>query len=95
MFREELDVAVNFCGVAGGARAAPMEDIPRKVRPNIPGGNKAAGSSAARMGQVVEVLENEVAERLWDQWPEDSGRDVPVELVASDRVRGNGEGGRM
>ena len=47
------------------------------------------------MGQVVEVLENEVAERLWDQWPEDSGGDVAVELVASDRVRGNGEGGRM
>ena len=48
--REELDVAVSFCGVAGGARAAPMEDITGKVRPNIPGGNQAAGSSATRMG---------------------------------------------
>ena len=41
------------------------------------------------------MLENEVAERLWDQRPEDSCGDVAVELVASDRVRGNGEGGRM
>ena len=95
MLRKKLDVAVSFGSMASSARAAPMEDIPRKVRPNIPGGNKAAGSSAARMGQVVEVLENEVAERLWNQWPEDSSGDVAVELVASDRVRGNGEGGRM
>ena len=90
-----MGVAVSFGSMASSARAAPMEDIPRKVRPNIPGGNKAAGSSAARMGQVVEVLENEVAERLWDQWLEDSGGDVAVELVAGNRVRGNGEGGRM
>ena len=48
--REELDVAVSFCGVAGGARAAPMEDITGKVRPNIPGGDEAAGSTATRMG---------------------------------------------
>ena len=48
--REELDVAVRFCGVAGGARAAPMEDITGKVRPNIPGGDEAAGSAATRMG---------------------------------------------
>ena len=50
MLREELDVAVSFCGVAGGARAAPMEDITGKVRPNIPGGDEAAGSAATRMG---------------------------------------------
>ena len=48
--REELDVAVSFCGVAGGARAAPMEDITGKVRPNIPEGDEAAGSAATRMG---------------------------------------------
>ena len=41
------------------------------------------------------MLENEVAERLRDQWPEDSSGDVAVELVASDRVGGNGKGGRM
>ena len=32
---------------------------------------------------------------MGDQWPEDSSGDVTVELVASDRVRGNGKGGRM
>ena len=48
--REELDVAVSFCGVAGGARAAPMEDNMGKVRPNIPGGDEAVGSAATRMG---------------------------------------------
>ena len=48
--REELDVAVSFGGVAGGARAAPMEDITGKVRPNVPGGDQAAGSAATRMG---------------------------------------------
>ena len=48
--REELDVAVSFCSVAGGARAAPMEDIMGKVRPNIPGGDEAVGSAATRMG---------------------------------------------
>ena len=48
--REELDVAVSFCGVAGGARAAPMEDITGKVRPNILGGDEAAGSATTRMG---------------------------------------------
>ena len=41
------------------------------------------------------MLENEVAERLGDQWPEDSSGDVAVELVAGDRVRGNGQGGRV
>ena len=70
-----MDVAVGFGGMASSARAAPMEDITRKVRPNIPGGNKAAGSSAAWMSQVVEVLENEVAERLWF-----CGRKTPVEM---------------
>ena len=43
----------------------------------------------------MEMLENEVAERLRDQWPEDSSGDVAVELVASDSVRGNGKGGRV
>ena len=93
--RKKLDVAVSFGGMAGCARAAPMEDITRKVRPNPPGGNKTAGSLATRMGQVVEILENEVVERLWDLRPEDSSEDVAIELVASDRVRGNGEGGRV
>ena len=41
------------------------------------------------------MLENEVAERVRDQWPEDSSGDVAVELVAGNRVGGNGEGGRM
>ena len=50
MLREEVDVAVSFGGVAGSARAAPMEDIPGKVRPNVPGGDQAAGSAATRMG---------------------------------------------
>ena len=43
----------------------------------------------------MEMLENEVAERLRDQWPEDSSGDVAVELVAGNRVGGNSEGGRM
>ena len=50
VLREELGVAVSFGGVAGGARAAPMEDITGKVRPNVPGGDQAAGSAATRMG---------------------------------------------
>ena len=37
VFREELDMAVSFGGVASCARAAPMEYITRKVRPNITG----------------------------------------------------------
>ena len=41
------------------------------------------------------MLENEVAERLGDQWSEDSSGDVAIELVAGDRVRGNGKGGRV
>ena len=48
--REEVDVAVSFGGVAGSVRAAPMEDIPGKVRLNVPGGDQAAGSAATRMG---------------------------------------------
>ena len=40
-------------------------------------------------------MEKEMAERLRDQWPEDSSGDVAVELVAGNRVGGNGEGGRM
>ena len=41
------------------------------------------------------MLENEVAERLGDQWPKDSSGDVAVELVAGDRVGRNGKGGRV
>ena len=41
------------------------------------------------------MLEKEMAERLRDQWPEDSSGDVAVELVAGNRVGGNSEGGRM
>ena len=77
MLRKKLDVAVSFGSMASSARAAPMEDIPRKVRPNIPGGNKAAGSSAARMGQVV----------MWRCWKMrwrsgcgTSSRKTPVEM---------------
>ena len=40
-------------------------------------------------------MQNEVAERLGDQWPEDSSGHVTVELVAGNRVRGNGKGGRV
>ena len=43
----------------------------------------------------MEMLENEVAERLRDQWPQDSSGDVAVELIAGDWVGGNGKGGRM
>ena len=50
VLRKELGVAVSFGSVAGCARAAPMEDITGKVRPNIPGGDQAAGSLATRMG---------------------------------------------
>ena len=52
---------VSFGGVASGARAAPMEGITGKVWPTILGRYQAAGSSATRMGLVVEMLENEVA----------------------------------
>ena len=41
------------------------------------------------------MLENEVVERLGDQWLEDSSGDVAVELVAGNRVRGNGKEGRV
>ena len=41
------------------------------------------------------MLQNEVAERLGDQWPEDSSGHVTVELVAGNRVRGNVKGGRV
>ena len=41
------------------------------------------------------MLENEVAERLGDQWPEDSSGDVTVELVPGDKMRGNSKGGRV
>ena len=41
----------------------------------------------------MKMLEKEVAERLGDQWPEDASGDVIVELVASDRVREDGERG--
>ena len=50
VLRKELGVAVSFGGVASCARLAPMEDITRKVRPNILGGDQAAGSTATRMG---------------------------------------------
>ena len=46
VLRKKMDVAVSFGGVAGCARVAPVEDITEKVRPNILGGNKAAGSLA-------------------------------------------------
>ena len=93
VLRKKVDVAVSFGGVAGCARAAPLEDVKGKVRPNIPGGNKAAGNLATWVGQVVKMLENEMAERLCDQQPEDSSGDVTKELVAGNRVRGDGEGG--
>ena len=38
------------------------------------------------------MLENEVAEWLRDQWSKDSSGDVAVELVSSNRMRGDGEG---
>ena len=50
VLRKEMNVVVSFGGVASCAIVAPMEDITRKVRPNIPGGKKAAGSLATRMG---------------------------------------------
>ena len=88
----KVDMAVSFGGVASCAGAAPMENIPREVGPNIPGGNKAGVSLATRMSQVVEMMENEVVEWLRDQWSKDSSGDVAVELVASNRMRGDGEG---
>ena len=50
VLRKELSVAVSFGSAASCARSAPMEDITRKVRPNIPGGDQATGSAATRMG---------------------------------------------
>ena len=62
------------------------------MRPNIPGGDEAASGTATRVGKVVEVLENEVVKWPGNQWSKDSSGDVAVELVASDRVRRDGEG---
>ena len=92
---EEVDMAVGFGGVAGGAGAAPAKDVSGEVRPDIAGRDKAARSTAARVGEAMEVLEKKMAQRLWDQWSENAGGDVAVELVAGDGVRGNGEGGGM
>ena len=69
-----------------------MEHVKGKVRPNIPGGDEEVSGAATRVGKVVEVLENEVAEWLGNQWAEDSSGDVAVELVAGDRVGRNDEG---
>ena len=93
VLRKKVDVAVSFSFVVGCARAAPVEDVMGKVRPNMLGGNKVAGSPATWVGQVVKMLENEVVERLWDQRLKDSSGDVAVELVAGDNVRGDSEGG--
>jgi len=93
VLRKEVDMAVGFGDVADGTGAAIVEHITGKVRPNIPGGDEAASGAATRVGKVVEVLENEVAEWPGNQWSEDSSGDVAVELVASDRVRRDGEGG--
>jgi hypothetical protein len=86
-------MAVGFGGVAGGARAAPVEHITGKVRPDIPSGDEAASGPATWVGKIVEMLENEVAEWPRNQWSENSSGDVAVELVAGDRVRRDGEGG--
>ena len=59
--RKELDMAVGFCGVAGGAGTAPAENIMGEVRPDISGGDEAAGGPVARVSKAVEVLEKEVA----------------------------------
>ena len=93
VLRKNLDMAVSFGSVASCAGTAPMEYIPREVGPNIPGRNKAVGSPATWMSQVVEMLEIKVMEWLWDQQSKDSGGHVTVEQVAGDRVRGECEGG--
>ena len=95
VLREEVDMAVGFGGVAGGTRAAPVEHVTGKMWPDIPSGDEAASGPATWVGQVVKMLENEVAEGLRDQWSENSGGDVAVELVAGDRMRRNDEGGGM
>ena len=92
VLRKEVNMAVGFGSVAGGTRAAPVEHVTGEVRPNIAGGDDVASGAATRVGKVVEVLENEVAEWPGNQWSGDSSGDVAVELVASDRVRRNGEG---
>ena len=73
-----MDVAVSFCGVAGGARAAPMEDITGKVRPNITGGDEAAGGTAARMRDIVEQGEHGAAEGSGNKGTESASGDVAM-----------------
>lgn len=86
-------MAVGFGSVAGGAGSAPVEHITGKVRPDIPSGDEATSGPATWVGKVVKMLENEVAEWPRDQWSENSGGDVAVELIASNRVGRDGEGG--
>ena len=43
----------------------PLRDISLQVRPDVTGGDEAAGGAGTRMGEAVEVLEDLAAKGSW------------------------------
>jgi hypothetical protein len=56
VLRRYLDVAVDLGLLAAQAGLRPGCDISGEALPNIPGGDKVAGRSPARVGGPVEVF---------------------------------------
>ena len=59
MLRRDVGVAVDFGSLTGETGVTPGSDVTRKMRPDIKGGNEAAGSMDARMSQIMNVVENQ------------------------------------
>ena len=91
--RAEGSVAVDFGGLAEDAGAAPAVDVGSKVRPDVAGGDEAAGGAGTRVGKVVDVLEKREAEGRGDKRAKRGGGSVTMERDSIDGVGGNVEGG--
>ena len=79
MLGRNFGMAVNFSSLAGQAGSTPGSDITGKVWPDITRGNKAAGGTNTRMGQVVNVMKDLFTESERNEGAEVASGDVAVE----------------
>lgn len=91
--RGKMGVTVNFGGLAGKASAAKIGNVLGHVRPNISGRNKAFGGTGTRVGQIMDMVKEGLAEGSGNKRTKNASGNVTMEGGILERVGRWLEGG--
>ena len=82
----KVSMAVDLSGLASQTSTAPGGDIFGQAGPHIVGREKAAGSPNAQVSKAVNMLEEDMAERLRNKRTENRSRDITKQRSVANHV---------